>query len=189
MITRPTAESWRSFSASGAWNPRSSKVDQQHWPHSTSGARSGDPFALVLLDSMMPEMDGFAVAERIQRNSAMAGPIMMMLSSADRRGDATRCRELGVASFLVKPVRQSTLLDSIMTALGSQTWRRASRAPSRRNRLTSAESSLEILLAEDNAVNQKLAIRLLEKRGHSVMLAVTVAQHSPHWKRSVSTWC
>jgi signal transduction histidine kinase/DNA-binding response OmpR family regulator/HPt (histidine-containing phosphotransfer) domain-containing protein len=132
--------------------------------------RSGDPFALVLLDSMMPEMDGFTLAERVQRDSAMAGPIMMMLSSADRRGDATRCHELGVASFLVKPVRQSTLLDSIMTALESRhgAERILPLAPKTVDRCA---QRLEILLAEDNAVNQKLAIRLLEKRGHSVTLA------------------
>jgi CheY-like chemotaxis protein len=94
----------------------------------------------------------------------------MMLSSADRRGDATRCRELGVASFLIKPVRQSTLLDSIMTALGPEHAAKRmipvnSKVPDKRS------GRLEILLAEDNTVNQMLAVRLLEKRGHSITLA------------------
>jgi signal transduction histidine kinase/CheY-like chemotaxis protein len=132
--------------------------------------RGGPPFALVLIDSMMPEMDGFSLAERIQRDPALAGHTIMMLSSADRRGDATRCRELGVAAFLVKPVRQSTLLDSIMIALGAKHG--AERLlPVIPKTLDKCAHRLELLLAEDNAVNQKLAIRLLEKRGHSVTVA------------------
>ena len=80
---------------------------------------AGKPFSLVLLDAMMPEMDGFTLAERIGRDEALAGPTLMMLSSANRREDAARCRELGVDSYLTKPIRQSTLLDAIMTTLGA----------------------------------------------------------------------
>ncbi len=80
---------------------------------------TGSPFALVLLDAMMPEMDGFTLAERIRQDPEPMGPTLMMLSSANRREDAARCRELGVSTYLTKPIRQSTLLDAIMTTLGT----------------------------------------------------------------------
>ena len=96
----------------------------------------------------------------------------MMLSSADRREDAARCRELGVAAYLIKPVKQSTLLDAILTAPrrirgGADRTAAAPAAPRRQP----GRRPLRILLAEDNAVNQKLAVRLLEKRGHTVVVA------------------
>ncbi|MFM9961566.1 MAG: response regulator [Planctomycetaceae bacterium] len=137
---------------------------------------SGEPFALVLLDGNMPEMDGFVLAERIKQNPALATSTVMMLSSADRRGDAAHCRELGLASYLTKPVRQSDLLDAITSALGAslaaghmEAGRRAAAAASQ---LGEPPRRLRLLLAEDNAVNQRLATRLLEKRGHTVEVAV-----------------
>src|SRR5579883_2772874 len=81
--------------------------------------QDGSPFALVLLDAMMPEMDGFDLAERIRQDSGLVRATLMMLSSANRREDAARCRELGVVTYLTKPVRQSTLLDAIITAVGA----------------------------------------------------------------------
>ncbi|MGE3820793.1 MAG: PAS domain S-box protein, partial [Isosphaeraceae bacterium] len=134
-------------------------------------ARSaGTPFSLVLLDAMMPEMDGFTLAERIGRSSELVGSTLMMLSSANRREDAARCQELGVSAYLTKPIKQSTLLDAIMTTLGltasveehdlSTEADQASPAAERRR--------LNLLLAEDNPVNQRLAVSLLKKRGHQV---------------------
>ena len=79
---------------------------------------TGEPYALVLLDQMMPDMDGFIVAKRIRQHPALLGYTVMMLSSADHRGDAIRCRELGVSAYLTKPVRQSVLWDAIVSALG-----------------------------------------------------------------------
>ena len=79
---------------------------------------AGEPYPLVLLDAMMPEMDGFAVAEQIQRDPELAGTAVLMLSSADLQGDAERCRELGIAVYLRKPVKESELLDSILAVLG-----------------------------------------------------------------------
>jgi CheY-like chemotaxis protein len=77
------------------------------------------PFPLVLLDAMMPDMDGFIVAEEIKRNPLLAGATILMLSSADSAGDVARCREIGVARYLRKPTKQSELLDAILSALGS----------------------------------------------------------------------
>ena len=95
----------------------------------------------------------------------------MMLSSANRREDAARCRELGVASYLTKPIRQSTLLDAIMTALGASASveDRAAAAPAGAA-AGAGRRTLRLLLAEDNAVNQRLAVSLLEKRGHQVVV-------------------
>ena len=136
---------------------------------------AGEPFALVLLDGNMPEMDGFALAERIKQNAALATATVMMLSSADRRGDAAHCRALGLASYLTKPIRQSDLLDAITTVLGAslEAGRKEAghRAAAAASRLGEPPRSLRLLLAEDNAVNQRLASRLLEKRGHTVEVA------------------
>jgi CheY-like chemotaxis protein len=129
---------------------------------------AGEPFGLVLLDAMMPEMDGFTLAERIQKDRGRVEPILMMLSSAGQRDDAARCRALGVKAYLTKPVRQATLLDAILTALSPAT---APRATAESPKSQPAARRLRILLAEDNAVNQRLAVALLERRGHQVVVA------------------
>jgi signal transduction histidine kinase/CheY-like chemotaxis protein len=132
----------------------------------------GTIFPLILLDAHMPEMDGFALAECIKRNPTWRAATIMMLSSAGQRGEAARCRELGVAAYLTKPVRQGELLEAISTALGA---RPAERSPSvlvAHPSLREDTNHLRILLVEDNAVNRILAIRLLEKRGHAVVAAI-----------------
>ncbi|WP_165252233.1 response regulator [Paludisphaera soli] len=132
--------------------------------------RFGSPFALVLLDGMMPEMDGFALAERIRKDAGLVGATLMMLSSANRREDAARCRELQVAAYLTKPIRQSTLLDAIMTSLGPSLGLEAPPESASRPRIGKRSRPLRLLLAEDNALNQRLAVSLLEKRGHQVVV-------------------
>jgi CheY-like chemotaxis protein len=132
--------------------------------------KAGEPFALVVLDAMMPEMDGFELAARIGRGTLNVGPTLMMLSSANRREDAARCRDLQVAAYLTKPVRQSTFLDAIMTSLGSAAALEgvADSAVDQPHIPRPATRALKLLLAEDNVVNQRLAVSLLEKRGHRV---------------------
>ncbi len=130
-------------------------------------AAAGTPFPLVIIDAHMPEMDGFELAARIKRAPELARATIMMVSSADLTGEAARCRKLGVASFLTKPIRQSELLDAILLALGSA----ASAEPQPTVSAAPTEPShrcLRVLLAEDNTVNQRLAARLLEKQGHAV---------------------
>ncbi|MGH9774944.1 MAG: response regulator [Candidatus Acidiferrales bacterium] len=132
----------------------------------------GGTFPLILLDAQMPEMDGFALADSIKRNPEWKTATIMMLSSAGQRGDASRCRELGVAAYLTKPIRRAELLDAILTALRTSTAEGA-QAPVLVTRHWLRENScqLRILLVEDNKVNQVLALRLLERQGHSVTLA------------------
>jgi signal transduction histidine kinase/DNA-binding response OmpR family regulator len=136
----------------------------------------GEPFPLVLLDAMMPEMDGFTLAEQIRQNPDLAGVTIMMLSSADRIGDSSRCRELGVVQYLTKPIKQSDLLDAIVKGLGillnePQAKGSASTGSSMKGQTRPSERGLKILLAEDNAVNQKLTVRILEKHGHRAVVA------------------
>jgi CheY-like chemotaxis protein/HPt (histidine-containing phosphotransfer) domain-containing protein len=131
----------------------------------------GTPFALVLSDVMMPGVDGFQLAEWISRQPALARTAVILLSSADRQQDATRCRQVGVAAYLTKPVKQSELLDAIVTVLDPAKGARRAAASERDRRRPSASAparALRILLAEDNATNQMLAIALLEKEGHTV---------------------
>jgi PAS domain S-box-containing protein len=130
---------------------------------------AGTPFALVLLDSMMPDMDGFALAERIVQAPGLVGATLMMLSSADRHADAARCRRLGIAAYLAKPIRQSDLLNAILTTIGPRTDELHPNATG--PAIAKCNRSLKLLVADDNLVNQRLASRLLDKRGHSVVIA------------------
>src|SRR5262249_8984869 len=114
---------------------------------------------------------GFAVAEHIKRTPEFAASTLMMLTSNRQTGDAARCKELGVAGYLTKPFSQSNLLDAIVTALGTSSFANAEKVSSADLALKECQRPLRVLLAEDNAVNQQLAIRLLEKRGHTVVLA------------------
>jgi two-component system, sensor histidine kinase and response regulator len=132
------------------------------------GQGLGRTFPLILLDAQMPEMDGFALVESIKRNPEWDAATIMMLSSAGQRGDARRCRQLGVAAYLTKPVRQAELLDAILTALGTKPKREVLIT---RHSLREDHGHLRILLVEDNEVNQVLALRMLEKRGHTVTVA------------------
>ncbi len=137
-------------------------------------AAAGTPFSLVLLDAQMPEMDGFSFAELMGKNPRLAGATIMMLTSCGQRGDVARCRELGIAVYLIKPIRQSELLEAILAALGKPAASGASIVT--RHTLREKHRKLAVLLVEDNSINQQLAIRVLEKRGHAVTVASDGAQ-------------
>jgi len=128
---------------------------------------AGYPFPLILLDGQMPEMDGFTLAEHIHKDPELLNATIMMLTSAGHLGDATRCRELGISAYLVKPIRQGELLDAICQVLDG-TARLQPDPLVTRHTLREDKHRIRILLAEDNAINQTLAVRLLEKRGYSV---------------------
>jgi CheY-like chemotaxis protein len=138
-------------------------------------ARStGHAFPLILLDGQMPDMDGFTLAEEIRKNPDLVGAAIMMLTSAGHLGDAGRCRELGISAYLVKPIRQAELLAGICLVLKQTSDREAAQPVPplvTRHTLQADRRRLHILLAEDNVVNQTLAMRLLEKRGYKVTLA------------------
>jgi signal transduction histidine kinase/CheY-like chemotaxis protein len=129
------------------------------------------PYGLLLLDVNMPVMDGFEVAERIRALPDYAGTPLMILTSSGLRGDATRCRGLGIAAYLTKPVKQSSLLDAITTVLGTTEPAGAMAPLVTQHSLKESLHALKILLAEDNAVNCKIATRMLEKQGHIVVSA------------------
>jgi len=131
---------------------------------------TGRSFPLVLLDGQMPGMDGFALAELIQKDPKLVGAAIVMLTSAGQVGDATRCRELGITAYLVKPIRQSELLESIRNVLQKGPEKKPAVLVTRHT-LREVRNRARILLAEDNAVNQMLAVRLLEKRGYAVSVA------------------
>ncbi|MGH9445964.1 MAG: response regulator, partial [Terriglobia bacterium] len=138
-------------------------------------AEQGVPVQLILTDAQMPGMDGFTFAEKVKQHPTLANSTIIMLTSSGQRGDAVRCRKAGLAGYLTKPIRQVELCEAVLTALGQ-----ASRAappgdgasivplPPRDH---PPSARLNVLLAEDNAVNQQLARRLLEKWGHSVTVA------------------
>jgi len=133
-------------------------------------AVQGSPtaFPLILIDAHMPEMDGFALARRIVDMPEFRESAVVMLTSAGQPADARRCRELGLAAYLTKPVGQSELLDAITNALRGTQKSSRQKSPETLRTLPRAQRSLQILLAEDNVVNQKLAVLLLQRRGHSV---------------------
>jgi signal transduction histidine kinase/DNA-binding response OmpR family regulator len=135
--------------------------------------RRGASFPLVLLDAMMPGMDGFTLAEEIRNHRGLSGATLMMLSSADRLGEIGRCRDLGIRSYLTKPIRPPELLDAIVRALQLSTERRPRPGPAPEVPAPAAARPLRVLLAEDNQINQKLAVRLLQKQGHTVLVAVS----------------
>ncbi|HET9177318.1 MAG TPA: response regulator [Terriglobia bacterium] len=132
---------------------------------------AGQPFPLILIDALMPDMDGFTLAERIKEDPALSGAAIMMLTSAARRGDAARCRKLGIAAYLHKPVRERDLLRAILLALSPGRTRARDAELITGHTLRQEKRTLRILLAEDDLVNRQLAEHLLRKFGHHVTSA------------------
>ena len=142
-----------------------------------SACQCGHPFPLILIDGHMPGMDGFELAERIRSNPEFTCFNIMMLTSGELHGDICRCEKLGITAHLVKPIRAAELLKAILQALPAD--RQATRRLAERTEqpeIHAGQRALRILLAEDNAINRRLAVRLLEKAGHTVAVAENGSQ-------------
>jgi CheY-like chemotaxis protein len=157
------------------WEMKSASVEggEQALTELSEAQRIGEPYSLILTDVHMPEMDGFELIERVRSRPELSTAMILMLTSAGHRGVAERCRELGVAAYLLKPIRQSELREAIARVLGAREQAGAIPLVTRYSLQDARdpETVLRVLVAEDNPVNQRLAVRLLEKRGHRVVLA------------------
>jgi PAS domain S-box-containing protein len=131
---------------------------------------SGDPFSLMVVDCHMPDMDGFMLVEELRKIPELQGLVTVMLTSGGRRGDGQRCKELGIAAYLIKPVLQSDLLEALLRVIGPRPDAQPMQVITRHT-LRESRVQLRVLLAEDNLVNQRVAVRLLEKEGHTVVVA------------------
>lgn len=157
--------SWRMTPAVASSAPEAMEVLRQAF-------RSRNPFSLVLTDAHMPDVDGFTLAEQIRRDKELGSTLIMMLTSGDQPGDVALCEQLNISNYLVKPVKQSELFDAILASLG------VAMAEGESIETIGAEQPralkpLRILLAEDSMVNQKLAMALLQRQGHTVVVAST----------------
>ena len=132
----------------------------------------GEPPQLLLVDAQMPLMDGFSLIEELKQHPDLPTATVMMLTSGGQRGDASRCRELNISGYLTKPVRQWELREAILSVLGTRKPDGATPQLVTRSTLRESRRHLRILLAEDNAINREVAVRLLSKRGHTVVVAM-----------------
>ena len=129
---------------------------------------AGNPYRFLLLDFHMPELDGYETVKKIRAHGAAESLSIILLTSAGRRGDAAKCNDMGIAAYLLKPVKQADLLDAFRLSLGHS---KKEGPLITRYTVEEVRRKLRILLVEDNVVNQKLATKILEKRGHRVVVA------------------
>ena len=137
--------------------------------------RAGDPYHVVLLDMQMPGMDGEQTARAIKNDPAVKDVKIIILTSMGQRGDAARLQALGCSGYLLKPAKQQMLFDAVIAVLGREEERDTGLV-TRHTLSEQRKIGLRILLAEDNPINQKLAIVLLQKAGYSVDAVETGAQ-------------
>lgn len=135
-----------------------------------TAAADARPYSLVIADGKMPNMDGFTLAETIKRDPVLRTVPVVMLTSGGQRGDAARCREIGVSAYLTKPAGEAEMLETVLRILAKPDHAGKTELVTRHS-IRETRSPLRILVVDDNIVNQKLAVRLLEKHGHSTQSA------------------
>jgi two-component system, sensor histidine kinase and response regulator len=144
-------------------------------------ASEGSPYRLLLLDEQMPGMDGMEVLGRIRRNPVLESVVIMMLTSCDQIESVALCRKMGVETYLIKPISSSDLLGSIRLAIGVHTPASTVTPPA--PGISGSALSLRILLAEDNLVNQRVAMGMLGKMGHRITLATNGLETLEQWRQ------
>jgi signal transduction histidine kinase/CheY-like chemotaxis protein len=172
------------FELTGQWKMKAQVCDsgESGLAELLRAASEGNPYRLLLLDEQMPGMDGIEVLERIQRNPRLQSVVIMMLTSSDQAKSTARCRQMGVELYLTKPIGASDLLGSIRLAIGVHTP--ASRVTTAATGISASSRSLSILLAEDNLINQKVAMGMLAKMGHTIKLATNGLEALEQWRQN-----
>ena len=156
-----------------SWNmlPSEAATGKSALTKMKSAEKEGTPFKLVLVDYFMPGMDGFELSEKIKQDSKLNATKIIMLSSAGTRGDSARCSNLGITAYLPKPVNQSDLLDAILLSFEEPKKIKKTQPLITQHSLRESRKGYKILLAEDNPINQKVALYLLQRQGHQVKIA------------------
>jgi CheY-like chemotaxis protein len=154
-----------------SWDMKPATADGGHWALAALNMASdrGQPFELALLDADMPDLDGFSVAAQIKLHPELARHVILMLRPDDLCGPCPK--DLGIINCLTKPIRPSDLLNAITMVFDStlEQGGQSTAAPARS--LPLPRAPLRILLAEDNEINQRVAVGILEHEGHSVPVA------------------
>ncbi|MGC2403741.1 MAG: response regulator [Acidobacteriaceae bacterium] len=145
-------------------------------------ASQGNPYRLILLDEQMPGIDGFEFLEQMRRDPRLHPRVVMLLTSSDRIRSAERCRQMDVDRYLIKPAVPSEMLASIRLALGLVAP--AGRIALPADTISISPRALRILLAEDNLVNQKVALTMLGKMGHRMTLATNGREAVAQWREN-----
>src|SRR6185437_5386674 len=126
------------------------------------------PYDLAILDVQMPDMDGFQLAGLVRQEKSIKATNLLMLTSAGQRGDGERCRQLGIRGYLTKPMSRADLLEALGTVLAGSPDEAGTPDVITRHTIAESRATLRVLLAEDNPVNQQVAVAMLVKRGHEV---------------------
>jgi two-component system sensor histidine kinase/response regulator len=132
--------------------------------------KTGHSFELVVIDEQLPHIDGFELSMAIKESPKLSKMLIMLLTDSNQIGDPSLCCQLGISAYLEKPLNQSYLLDTIKMMLGSETWNKEKIPLITTQWLKDRHQNLSILLAEDHIINQKIAVNILERRGHNVVV-------------------